>query len=85
MTETERNFLLDELASKTKLLIQMKLDRRAGKYVSHARMERITAQINTLRDTLYPHINWENARKRMKRGMGDAQGNGKPESNRKES
>lgn len=68
MTESERNFLLAELTAKTKLLVQMKLDRRAGKYVSRARMERITAQINTLRDTLYPHINWENARKRMKCG-----------------
>ena len=56
MTESERNFLLEELASKTKLLIQMKLDRRAGKYVSHARMERITARINALRDILYPAV-----------------------------
>lgn len=76
MTESERNLLLAELTAKTKILVQMKLDRRAGKYVSRSRMERITAQINNLRDTLYPHINWENARKRMNRGMGDAQGNG---------
>lgn len=76
MTESERNFYLAELADKTKIYIQMKIDRRAGKYVSRARMERITAQINTLRDTLYPHINWENARKMMKCGMGDARGNG---------
>lgn len=76
MTESERNLLLAELTAKTKLLVQMKLDRRAGKYVSRSRMERITAQINTLRDTLYPHINWKNARKRMRCGMEDAQGNG---------
>lgn len=56
MTESERNFYLAELASKTKLLIQMKLDRRAGKYVSRARMERIIERINTLRDILYPAI-----------------------------
>ena len=60
MTESERNFLLAELTAKTKLLIHLKLDRRAGKYVSRSRMERITAQINTLRDTLYPQINGVN-------------------------
>lgn len=60
MTESERNFLLAELASETKLLIQMKLDRRAGKYVSRTRMERITARINALRDILYPQINGVN-------------------------
>lgn len=56
MTESERNFLLDELASKTKLLIQMKLDRRAGKYVSHARMDRISASIRSLQNDLYPPV-----------------------------
>ena len=56
MTETERNFLLDELASKTKLLIQMKLDRRAGKYVSRARMDRISSSIRSLQNDLYPPV-----------------------------
>ena len=56
MTESERNFLLAELADKTGLLIQMKIDRRAGKYVSHARMARIAARIRVLQNTLYPPI-----------------------------
>ena len=56
MTEAERNFLLAELAAKTKLYIQMKIDRRAGKYVSHARMARLAAHIRSLQDILYPQI-----------------------------
>ena len=56
MTENERNFLLAELSAKTKLYIQMKIDRRAGKYVSNARMARIAAHIRTLQNTLYPPV-----------------------------
>lgn len=56
MTESERNFLLGELTSKTKVLIQMKIDRRAGKYVSHARMARIESIIRSLQNTLYPPV-----------------------------
>ena len=56
MTEAERNFYLAELTAKTKLLVQMKLDRRSGKYVSHARMARTAAAIRYLQDTLYPPI-----------------------------
>lgn len=56
MTESERNFLLAELASKTKLLIQLKLDRRSGKYVSRARMERISETIRSLQNDLYPPV-----------------------------
>ena len=56
MTEVERNFYLAELTDKTKLYIQMKIDRRAGKYVSHARMARVAAAIRSLQDILYPQI-----------------------------
>lgn len=56
MTESERNFLLDELTAKTKLLIQLKLDRRSGKYVSHARMERISETIRIIQNDLYPPV-----------------------------
>lgn len=56
MTESERDFLLAELTSKTKLLIQMKLDRRAGKYVSRARMDRISSSIRSLQNDLYPPV-----------------------------
>lgn len=56
MTESERNLFLEELTAKTKLLIQMKLDRRAGKYVSNARMDRISASIRSLQNDLYPPV-----------------------------
>lgn len=56
MTESERNFLISELTSKTKLLIQMKVDRRAGKYVSNARMDRVANQIRVLQNLLYPKV-----------------------------
>lgn len=56
MTEAERNFFLDELAAKTRLYIQMKIDRRNGKYVSRARMDRVASNIRYLQNTLYPPI-----------------------------
>lgn len=56
MTESERNLLLAELTAKTKLLVQMKLDRRAGKYVSRSRMERVVGSIRSLQNELYPPI-----------------------------
>lgn len=56
MTEAERNFYIGELTAKTKVYIQMKIDRRTGKYVSNARMNRISAQIRALQNTLYPPI-----------------------------
>lgn len=56
MTESERDFLLAELTAKTKLLIQLKLDRRSGKYVSRARMERISETIRSLQNDLYPPV-----------------------------
>lgn len=56
MTESERNFYLAELADKTKIYIQMKIDRRAGKYVSRARMERVASTIRYLQNTLYPPL-----------------------------
>lgn len=56
MTESERNFLLAELTAKTKLLVQMKLDRRNGKYVSRARMDRVASAIRSIQNTLYPPI-----------------------------
>lgn len=62
MTEAERNFLLAELAAKTKLYIQMKIDRRAGKYVSHARMARVETNIRHLQDILYPRIETRKAK-----------------------
>ena len=54
MNESERNFLLAELADKTRMLIQMKIDRRAGKYVSHALMSCVAARIRDLQNILYP-------------------------------
>lgn len=56
MTEAERNFFLNELTAKTRLYIQMKIDRRNGKYVSRARMERIASTIRSLQNALYPPI-----------------------------
>lgn len=56
MTEAERNFYLAELTAKTKLYIQMKIDRRAGKYVSRACMERVASSIRHLQNALYPPI-----------------------------
>ena len=62
MTESERNFYLAELSDKTKIYIQMKIDRRAGKYVSRARMERVEANIRQLQDILYPRIETRKAK-----------------------
>lgn len=62
MTEAERNFYLAELTAKTKLYIQMKIDRRSGKYVSHTRMARVEANIRHLQDILYPRIETRKAK-----------------------
>ena len=56
MTESERNLYLAELAAETKTYIQMKIDRRNGKYVSRARMDRVASAIRSLQNALYPPI-----------------------------